>query len=163
MILATHTLVGAAAAELFPSHPILAFFAGFISHFILDAIPHEEYALSSAVGDRDDVHTQNMGWGLPFVRDILRIGADWMIGLLLVIAFFGGTGRPILAPLAGALGGVAPDALLFLYYKLRWRPLEILGELHVGIQRSAIFRGKFGVSLIVQAAIVLAVYGLIGR
>ena len=55
MTLATHAVVGAAAASLIPTHPFLGFIAGFVSHFAIDAIPHWEYSLASAKIDKDNL------------------------------------------------------------------------------------------------------------
>ncbi|MDH2348696.1 hypothetical protein [Bradyrhizobium sp. SSUT77] len=43
MILSTHAIVGGAIASLIPDQPALAFVAGIVSHFVIDAIPHSDY------------------------------------------------------------------------------------------------------------------------
>ena len=53
MTLATHAIVGAAAARLFSFHPAAAFLAAFASHFLIDAIPHWDYHLKSLRYNRE--------------------------------------------------------------------------------------------------------------
>src|SRR5262249_5781248 len=101
MILSTHALVGAALANMFASHPVVALAVGFASHFALDAIPHADYPIRSASLD------PKIGAPLRFDRALLQdavtIGADGMLGLVFAFLFFASTENQ-LAILLGAIG-----------------------------------------------------------
>jgi hypothetical protein len=81
-----HLVVGAALGRRL--HPALGFAAGFISHVVLDAIPHWNYT----------------GWR-PFSPLMV---ADGLVGGLLALAIARHALRPWGA-LAGAVGGIAPE------------------------------------------------------
>src|SRR3989344_2738388 len=127
MILATHAIAGAAVASLNPTRPVPGFFAGFVLHFMLDAIPHWEYRIHS------DSINPKIGKKLVFDRDlfgdILRIGSDMSLGIILSLAFFYSP-ESTFAVLAGALGGVMPDALQFVYGRVRRGPIVYLQKFH---------------------------------
>ncbi len=159
MTLTTHALVGAAAAELFPAHPVLAFTAGFLSHFLLDAIPHQDYKLESYVKDPTparDVRKLDMIIGPAFWRDLRNITLDFMLGVALVMMLFG---RRL--ALLGAAGGVLPDALQFLFFKWKHEPLLALEKFHVRIQEHRWPVHSFYLSIVMQAVLVIAAYGFL--
>jgi hypothetical protein len=127
MILSTHALVGAAIANMFPSHPGVAFAVGFASHFALDAIPHADYPIRSASVD------PKIGAPLQFDRallhDAITIGADGMLGLVCAFLLFASAENQW-AILLGALGAMLPDALQFLYARFPHEPLRTLQRFH---------------------------------
>ena len=43
MVLTSHVVVGAAVSSLVPGHPVAGFAVGFLSHYLLDMIPHRDY------------------------------------------------------------------------------------------------------------------------
>ena len=114
MVLTPHALVGAAVATTVPEHPLAGFAIGFISHFIFDAIPHWDYQL-------DFFATNSLSR-----NDLIKLTFDFVPALLLVWFF-------IPALIWGALGGLAPDALQFVYYKKKPRWLAPLQEFHLWI------------------------------
>jgi hypothetical protein len=127
MILSTHALVGAALANLFPSHPGVAFAVGFASHFALDAIPHADYPIRSASVD------PKIGAPLRFDRallhDAITIGADGTLGLVCAFLLFASTANQW-AILLGAVGAMLPDAFQFLYLRFPHEPLRTLQRFH---------------------------------
>lgn len=136
MILVTHGITGAALGRLFPHNPLAAFFAGLISHFLTDAIPHWHYPLSSERTNYNDPLTTDMVIGKGFVWDLVRIGLDFALGIALSIYFFQGWtgfGNPDISMLAGAFGAVLPDALQFMYFKFRHQPLTAFYKFHYWI------------------------------
>ena len=120
MILTTHGIVGAAVASLLPNHPVLGFCAGFASHFLLDAIPHKDYPLSSYLADEKDGLNDTMVIDRAFFVDFLKLGTDFFTSIVLPICIFSFAGGiPLGAVLVGISGGVVPDALQFVYMKLK--------------------------------------------
>ncbi len=133
MILGTHAIVGAAVGRLIPN-PLGAIVAGFISHFAIDAIPHWQYNLASMV-HRDGPMEDDMVINRKFAGDLARTGLDFALGMVLSLLLFQGTSLDNLVYnslplLAGAVGGVLPDALQFVYFKIRREPLTTLQKLH---------------------------------
>jgi hypothetical protein len=129
MVLATHAIVGGAAASLFPSHPTVAFFAGFFSHFVLDAIPHWQYAfLSSKVKDPSTVKVDKY-----YVWDLFRIGLDVTLGVVATILIVWYPISNMLPPnivMLGMIGGVLPDFLQFVYSRFPSRPMSLVQRFH---------------------------------
>lgn len=133
MILTTHAIVGAAAGRLV-SNPLLAFALGFVSHFLIDAIPHWGYPLASLIRDEKNLLQKDMAMNRWFLRDLAIMAVDFCSGVILAIFIFQGKAGFInfsLPLLAGVMGGVLPDALQFAYFKIRRRPLVDLQKLHI--------------------------------
>lgn len=156
MTLTTHAIVGTAAAHLFAINPIISFSAGFVSHFLLDAIPHRDYRIFSMRNQTDDPINEDMIFGKDFLIDTLRIGSDFILGMLLAF-LISMKFLPLELPLifAGALGGIAPDALQFLYWKIRREPLTSLQKFHLGIQKP--LNVPILISWLLQGLIVFAI------
>ncbi len=125
MILATHAIVGAAVAHLFPHHPVIGFLLACASHFVLDAIPHWDYHLRSLESKKEFGRGRpDMAWGRDFFIDLSKIALDGVSGVGVAFLLF----RPqswhdVLITLVGIAGGVLPDVLQFLYWKLGGKPL----------------------------------------
>ncbi|KKU79639.1 MAG: hypothetical protein UY04_C0005G0014 [Parcubacteria group bacterium GW2011_GWA2_47_7] len=131
MILATHAVVGAAAANIFPGHPMMAFVVGFLSHFVLDAIPHWHYTLLSSRHDHTDPMNSDIILNKDFPLDLFKIGCDAMLGIGLAVLFLHATTPYYLSvTILGAIGGIMPDALQFAYFKWRHEPLVTLQRFH---------------------------------
>lgn len=131
MTLTTHAIVGAATASLFPEHLITAFTAGFISHFLIDAIPHWDYKLRSVKKDPENPLNNDMVFGFNFILDILDISFDFFLAVTLPFLIFGSSiFSQSLILLVGIAGGVLPDFLQFVYFKFRKEPLLSLQKFH---------------------------------
>jgi hypothetical protein len=129
MTLGVHALVGAAVGKLVSANPLIAFAAGFGSHFLLDAIPHFDYHIRSLKLNLDMPLESDIVIGKDFARDLAIMGADCLIGFAVAI-FLSWNQSSMPAVIAGALGGVVPDALQFAYYRFRKEPLISLQRFH---------------------------------
>ena len=131
MILVTHAILGGAIGAA-TGNPFLAFFTGFISHFVLDAIPHWDYHISSGRTNSETDFTKNdIVINKESVGDILKIGLDFFGGIIIAYLLFRNGNTLDWAVLLGALGGTTPDFMQFLYYKLRLKPLFWLQKFHL--------------------------------
>ena len=137
MPLPTHAIIGAAAAHVFSSHPIIAGLAAFASHFLIDAIPHWDYIPKSAQSDPENPLNNDMKIGKQFFLDLLVIGFDAMLGVALsLLIFFPTDAYSFWIIVAGACLGILPDPLQFVYWKIRREPLMSLQRFHVWIHTS---------------------------
>jgi hypothetical protein len=139
MTLTTHALVGVTAAQFFPQEPVLAFAAAFLSHLAIDSLPHYDYQIFSLLKDKSRPLETDMKVKITraFVLDVLRIGSDILIGLSLCFLIFGflfHLASP-LTILLGAIGGISPDPLQFVYWKTRSKILLPLQRFHVWVQK----------------------------
>ena len=135
MTLTAHAITGAALASLVPDQPLVGFAVGFISHFVLDAIPHWDYKLSSKKEDGNNHMNDDMVINKNFIKDILKISFDGILGLLFayfIFVFFILNFLPLLF-LSGVIGAMMPDALQFVYMKWRHEPLISLQKFHLWI------------------------------
>src|SRR5579872_4194563 len=110
MTLTTHALAGAAVATIFPAHPVAGFFAGFASHFVLDAIPHWDYKLAS-VHDGEGTRKTELIMGPDLWKDVMKVSFDALLGFVLALLLFGNGMSMAVAALAGAFGALFPDGL----------------------------------------------------
>jgi len=156
MTLTTHALVGAATASLMPQHPVLGFCAGFASHFVIDAIPHWDYPIASS--SIDPLQGAAMKYDGAFFLDMLRIGTDALFGILLSVRLFA---TPVLLPivLLGAVAGISPDPLQFVYTKFRHEPLLSLQRFHEWIHTKNHLENSKILGIISQVLFIAAVIG----
>lgn len=160
MILASHAVIGVAAASVFPTHPIIAFSAALASHYIMDAIPHWEYDLLSSKKDLNNPLNNDIEVGKDFFSDLSKVSLDLFIGIVasLVAFYFIGLGiyssLPIL--IAGISGGIIPDILQFVYFRIRREPLKSLYRFHYFIHnRYRKLEEHFLVGIFLQVIIVV--------
>ncbi len=131
MVLTPHAVAGAAIASFFKLNPFTAFVAGFLSHFFIDLIPHWDYRLKSARLDEVYPLNNDLVIGPDFYFDLVKMGFDALLGIILSIIFFTIGGGVSFWPIVfGAIGGIAPDALQFAYMKYRKEPLLSLQRTH---------------------------------
>ncbi len=164
MVLTTHAVVGGALGRLLAINPILALAVGFLSHFVLDLIPHWDYPLRSKTADARGVKQLHFRFGSSAVVDLAWIGLDFLIGLTLVYWLFPVTNGSswLLSSVAwGALGAVLPDALQFVYAQWKPRFLSGLQRFHhfIHAKQDLNHRPVLGVTLqvLLMAVVVLAV------
>jgi len=100
MILIVHLLVGAVIAQKF-SNPVLGLPFAFISHYLLDFLPHWQYDVKS-IYERT--------WQKSFF-DFLKVALDISLGALFVFIF----SKNIPLALAGGGFAVLPDIFAFLF------------------------------------------------
>jgi hypothetical protein len=134
MILTTHATVGAAAALAFKNKPWLGLILAFISHFVLDAIPHWHYPIRYLKRE-----LKNSKGALPalnggVIRDLALIGVDFALGMG-ISALAGLRFAPENFPLVliGAALGTLPDLLQLLYYLFPAFPFTQIQRFHLRI------------------------------
>jgi hypothetical protein len=156
MTLATHAIVGAMAAELVPQYPVLGFALGFMSHLAIDSLPHYDYSLSSVIPAPDkDFRKLDIVLGRKLLGDLIPLGLDCSGGFLIAAALFNNGPYAILIALGGAVGGVLPDALHFVYSKTHARALLSLQSFHSAIQKHNAFEGRPLPGLTIQFAVII--------
>jgi hypothetical protein len=161
MILTTHAAVGATLATLVPSNPILGFAIGFGSHFILDGIPHWDYKLKSSKRNKQKPLTNDIIIGKDFYNDLMKIGFDAIFGLTLSLLVLGtAQHQSILIITCGALGGMAPDFLQFVYFKWRHEPLTSLQKFHIWMHAKTGLNDRPLLGIFSQIAIIAIVFVL---
>ena len=162
MTLTTHAIVGATLATLIPNHPILGFAVGFGSHFVLDAIPHWDYALSSMEKDEKNPMNDDMTINKYFWKDLLKIGADGVLGLMLSFILLSGIfHQSIFVVFLGAIGAMTPDALQFFYFKWRHEPLVSLQKFHRWVHSKKDLDDKPVIGILSQIVIFCLVVGIL--
>lgn len=104
MILTIHAIAGAAVANQF-QNKLIAWILAFLSHFLLDAIPHREYSL------------ENVKFGFKsqeFLRLAIKILIDLISGFILIIIFTKQTSN-LPQNLIGGFCALIPDGLSVLW------------------------------------------------
>lgn len=122
MILTPHILVGAAIG-LRMKNPFLVFITAFLSHFVLDAIPHTEY----------DVSVLKEKPNKKFIAPCLKILVDFVCGLGIV--FFISKTILRLEPsynlVLGIIFSVIPDAFTILFWQTKNKFFKNLTNFHI--------------------------------
>ncbi len=159
MILVTHAVVGAGIARVARLHPVPAFIVGFLSHFILDTIPHWDYHLkSSTKGSVANPIDGDFVIGRDFYFDLVKIGFDFSLGLVLPYIFFSqGMSLVDFATseiLWGAIGGMTPDFLQFVYTKFRREPMVSLQRFHIFMHATRSLSHAHVVGPLLQAGLI---------
>ena len=161
MILTTHASVGAALATIMPNNPVLGFVIGFGSHFILYSIPHWDYKLRSSRRNKQKPLTNDIIIGKDFYKDLVKIGLDATLGLVLSLFFLGFLQQQlILMILCGAIGGMTPDFLQFVYFKWRHEPLISLQKFHIWMHAKTGLNEKPLLGILSQVAIITIAFTL---
>ena len=107
-----HVLVGASLATVI-SNPFVLAASAFISHFVLDMIPHKDYEIT------------------PLKANFHKLIIDAGVSAALLFAVIGAL--PLEKQALFALGGffgILPDGLWMLYRLFNWKFLERYVELH---------------------------------
>ena len=157
MTLTTHYIVGVATARLFSFNPVVAFLAAFVSHFLIDAIPHWDYHLKSAKTNLENPLESDMLINRDFIFDFGKIAFDAILGALLsFIIFQPSDGAETQILIFGVVGGILPDPLQFLYYKFRHEPLISLQKFHLWIHTKRKLENKL-TGIFLQFLLVLVI------
>ena len=115
MMLFCHILAGAAIAVKIDI-PLCAFLLAFLSHYILDCVPHWEYSIGNILKKE---------WKKTKI-DFLKGGIDFLFGILLVFAL--AKNQPIIY--IAAFFAILPDGLTLVNLLFPNKFLTILGNFH---------------------------------
>jgi len=117
MILVTHGIVGAAVALSAVGDIPLAGLLAFLSHFVLDAIPHWDYKINS-LEEKENKEEMEIKNGINLYSDIMKVAFDGLLGISvpLIIVFLIGKKYFFIALLGSSLA-ILPDFLQALYFK----------------------------------------------
>ncbi len=120
MTITTHAAIGAAIGSTV-ANPILGFFLGVASHFLIDMIPHGDNNLA----DLYRIHKKKRKLAVAYVT------VDGILAMYMVMAVFlvrtDGTHQAFAAAVAGS---ILPDLLVGLSDVLRWKPLKQFYKFH---------------------------------
>jgi hypothetical protein len=150
MTLATHGVVGSLVAQSLAWNPFLAIPIAFLSHFVLDAIPHWDYQLHSVSGDYNDSMTWKFSYGVSFISDCLKVGIDFIIGVGLSLVAFKILGQELSwVGWLGLLVAVSPDFFHFIYSHFPNKAINLLQRFHKFFHSKRRIEGSpvFGISL----------------
>lgn len=161
MVLTTHLIAGAAVAQVLPNNPAIGFTAGFISHFLLDSIPHWDYPLHSAKRDLENPLNSDIVLNKYFLLDIIKIGIDFLLGFSVFMLVFNIDGKLSWQAFWGAFGGVIPDFLQFAYFKLRKQPLTGLQRFHSGIQKNKHLKNHPILGIFIQIILIIVIVSFV--
>lgn len=118
MLLTPHTLVGAAIGAS-TNNLVSVIILAFLSHFILDALPHTDWALWHNHGDFE-----------PELKDYILVGCDFLLSAGLITYLWYNSGRDNLI-LVGAIFAAIPDFIdVVPFWNKFLRKLPVFSQLH---------------------------------
>jgi hypothetical protein len=171
MILTTHAITGAAVASILPNNPALGFAVGFVSHFLLDAIPHWDYDLRSSKKDLDNPLNNDLILNKSFIFDLIKMGFDAFLGIAISYFLFinpsVGVSNLSLSSLLHSnivwaiIGSLFPDILQFIYFKL-WRhePLLTLQKFHIWLNRNKSLENRPVLGGLIQLILIILIVAI---
>lgn len=151
MMITPHVLFGASLATAI-SNPFILVASAFISHFVLDMIPHKDYEIT------------------PLKANFYKLVIDAGVSAILLFSVIGTL--PLEKQALFALGGffgILPDGLWMLYRLFNWKFLERYVEIHNSLHwllitedhKTHLALGLFTqVSISITALYVLILYAL---
>jgi len=163
VILSSHIIAASAVVAPLLNRPLsfanvaLIFFASFLSHFALDALPHWDYKMLSFPkenGERQFIFKKYF-----LTKDLLKNLLDGVIGLggaILIIGFPKDFLEFVLFGLI-VFGAILPDILEALFVIKKWRVLESLHKFHLAIHGKRVFINKPFWGVISQILIIVLV------
>lgn len=167
MTLATHIVAGAAVAKVFATDPVQAFIIGWISHYVLDTITHWDYPLKTFTSNRADPRQNKIRFSKDLIWDMSKVILDVIIGFAIVFAVYAGfdfsklnTAEAKLI-LAGALGGVMPDFVQFLYAVFKVKLFRIFQNFHDFVHADSDFNNRPLIGIASQILIILVIAAFI--
>lgn len=150
MYLTVHGTAAMLIAKAIPN-PIIAFFAGLISHFLLDFIPHGDEHLLKKHFTR--------GQNLRRLVGAATLDGLILLGFLSIYLWVG----PIVSPsviLVSLLGALLPDILQGIYFVTEWDWLKSFQKFHLGIHNASGHDLNWHQGLMVQSLILTAFWVL---
>lgn len=168
MILATHIVVAALAAKPVFQNPGLVFLFAIFSHYLIDAVPHWDYQLSSV--KKDENNTIINATIIPNKKllrnDLLKNLIDFLLGAAIVVLLISPflNVKAIASIIALISGAILPDFLTGLNLVWKKFPIMQLTKFHYFIHkksRQLNIKPLLGLNLnlaIIAAAILIYLY-----
>ena len=131
MILTTHILVSTAVARhVARGNPILAFFWGWLSHYLMDAIPHVDYNINS-MGQEGGIRRTTLKQKFS---DYGRVGGEALVGSLISFwVIYPQNWYQLIYWMCIVAGGVLPDFLHYLSDIVGLKTPKFLSNFHENI------------------------------
>ncbi len=156
MTLSTHIVVGAAAAKVFSTNPVQAFFVGMITHYILDSVAHWDYPLAAFSWNKEKPTETKISFTAALYTDIAKVLTDVALGFALVtFATSGFSVHNFWLLAAGAVGGVMPDFIQFLYGVWKNGVLRWLQKFHHSMHSKKDFNNRPIVGVPLQVVVMM--------
>ncbi|MDQ3076744.1 MAG: hypothetical protein M3Q63_01680 [bacterium] len=154
MTLGTHAVAGALIGAIASENIAFVVSAAFLSHFLLDTIPHWDYKLGSIENQGVVINNDMNTHSRTFLVDLVKIGFDFWIGIgLVIIAYYQFPMQVFLGALVGGLMGLIPDPLQFVYWKTRWKWMLPLQKFHMWMHSENRLKGHPILGILSQTAI----------
>lgn len=157
--MATHSIVGANVAVILQANPALAGVAALVSHFVLDAIPHWDYQLkSSSSVTAEKVRGVHLLYGRALFFDLMKVGFDLALGLLIIGLLFYPAGWSVLTlAYIGAGLAILPDVVQVIFGKWRHSALIYVQKLHDFCHADLRLAGRPMIGISTQVLVVVVV------
>lgn len=151
MILTPHAIIGTAFARVVTINPVVGFGIGFLSHFLADMVPHWQYEIHESIYPNI---SKDITYNWDFIKGASKIVLDILVGVALSLWLFYDD-NPYLI-IASAIGGVFPDFLLFLYGKIKIKPLILYHKYKINIHAEEL-HNVFTQGILTQSLVLIGV------
>lgn len=155
MLLSSHIVVSGLLGSQTNNY-FLAAAAGLISHYVLDGIPHWDYYISPEFESKAKSESWSFLKGKFFLKELVKILADILIGLVLVFIFLKNLDKVnLISASLSIFFGVLPDPLQLIYHVSRLKILKSNYEFQAAIQK---INPGFWTGIFTQIATIILVF-----
>lgn len=156
MILSTHAIIGGSLGATLGGSPLLALAIGIASHFVSDAIPHWHYPINEIRKKISPKNQSFFSYENSF-EELLLIAGECILGFIMIFLFGLMAGQEPSLLIWGAIGGVFPDFLQFVYYFIyKKSPIAEIQRFHKWIHSKKNIDHKHLIGISSQALISLS-------
>lgn len=129
MIITPHAIVGATVSNIFQGDLVVAFILAFLSHYILDMMPHTDYDINGFM-DNETKTVRSIFSDLKAATHLIFIFIDFIVATILCILFFVRNESTLYITLIGVFGALLPDFFQFMFYKFKNQPWIFFQKIH---------------------------------
>ena len=146
MIITPHAIVGASISNIFQGDLVVAFVLAFLSHYLLDMMPHTDYDITSFM-DKDTKTVRSIFDDLKAATHLIFISIDFIVATILCILFFVRNESTLYITFLGVFAAVLPDFFQFMFYKFKNQPWIFFQKIHDKIHNKNSHNNFLGIFL----------------
>jgi hypothetical protein len=129
MIITPHAIVGASISNIFQGDLVVAFVLAFLSHYLLDMMPHTDYDITGFM-DKETRTVRSIFDDLRAATHLIFIFIDFIVAAILCILFFVRGENSLYITLVGVFAALLPDFFQFMFYKFKNQPWIFFQKVH---------------------------------
>lgn len=157
MILFSHAIAGAAAANLFPDNPAAGLAAAFLSHYLIDTIPHRDYEIEHFFDEDPKTAKKAFRNMTAKFKFFASVTLDAVLGVFLSLVLFVRDERSLYLTIMGIAIAFLPDLFQFLFHKFKKQPWIFFQYIHDAFHHPDKMKNRPVVGTLTQAGTIFLI------